>query len=307
MKKALLLMSLFLVVAVVAFGAEFGAIKGVVKDVDGQPLPGVNVTLSGSKIVAMSAVTSNGGHFRFLNLPVASDYNLKLEISGFKTHIQEEMTITFGKDINLTINMEMATLQEEVVVVSQAPVIDTKRVQVGVNISNEMLMGLPTARNPWVLLEMMPGMLVDKSDVGGSEGGQQSNYIGNGTDPMDSTWNIDGANITDNSALGSTPAYLNPSLYDEIQITYGNNDISMQTGGVQINMITNRGGNKYSGTFFMDVERNAWQSDNVPEELSDLGYTAGGVNRFYLYGANFGGPIVKDRAWFYGSWGVQDI
>jgi len=307
MKKALLLMSLFLIVAVVAFGAEFGAIKGVVKDADGQPLPGINVTLSGSKIVTMSAVTSDGGHFRFLNLPVASDYNLKLEISGFKTHIQEDMTVTFGKDINLAITMEMTTLQEEVVVVGRAPVIDTKRVQVSVNISNEMIMGLPTARNPWVLLEMMPGMLVDKSDVGGSEGGQQSNYIGNGTDPVDSTWNVDGANITDNSALGATPAYLNPSLYDEIQITYGNNDIGMQTGGVQINLITRRGGNKYSGSFFMDVERNAWQSDNVPEELSELGYTAAGVNRFYLYGANFGGPIVKDRAWFYGSWGVQDI
>jgi len=307
MKKVPLLLSLFLILSVFVFSAEFGAIKGVVKDMDGNPLPGVEVALTGSKIASMSSVTSEGGNFRFLNLPLADDYDLSLKIPGFKTYIQENMTVIFGRDINLTITMQQADIQEEVVVVSQAPVIDTKKAQVGVNFSNEMIMSLPTARNPWVIMEMMPGMLIDKSDVGGAEGGQQSNYIGHGSDPEDSTWNVDGANITDTSALGASPSYVNPSLYDEIQITYGNNDIASQTGGVQINLLSRRGGNNYSGTFYLDVERNEWQSDNVPDDLADLGYTAAGINRLYLYGANFGGPIFKDKAWFYGSFGVQDI
>lgn len=290
-----------------ASGQEFGAIKGTVKDIESAPLPGVIVTLTGSKIASMTAVTSKGGHFRFLNLPVADDYSVKFELTGFNILNREALVVSFMKDVILNITLEMAEIQEEITVIGEAPVIDTKRAQVGINFTQEMLMQLPTARNPWVILGTAPGMLVDREDVGGNEGGQQSNYWGHGSDPDDSTWNIDGANITDNSALGAAPAYLNMSSYEEVQINYGNNDIKAQTGGVQINIVSKRGGNKYSGTFYLDAIRNAWQSDNVPDELTELGYTAAGVNRLYIYGANFGGPLMKDRLWFYASWGVQDI
>jgi len=290
-----------------AEGQEFGSIKGVVKDTEGTPLPGVNVTLNSSKIPQMTDISSQGGHFRFLKLPVADDYVLKLELPGFKTITREKLVVSFGRDLNLNITMEMAAIHEEVTVVGKAPVIDIKRAQVGVNVTDDMIMKLPTARNPWVMMDVIPGMLVDKSDVGGNEAGQQSSYTGHGSADEDNTWNIDGANITDNSALGAAPAYLNIASYEEVQVNYGNNDIKSQTGGVQINLVSKRGGNRYSGTFYLDVERNAWQSDNVPQELKNIGYSAAGINRLYLYGANFGGPILKDKAWFYASWGIQDI
>lgn len=290
-----------------AAAQEFGAIKGVVKDADGVALPGVSVTLTGSKIVTMTAVTSERGNFRFLTLPVANDYVLRLELPGFKTHVQENITVSFGKDVTLEIALEQTALTEEITVVAENPVIDTKRARVGVSITEEMIMDLPTARNPWVLMSLIPGMLIDREDIGGNEAGQQSSYFGHGSKEDDNTWSIDGTNITDNSALGAAPAYVNVSSYEELQVNYGANDILSQTGGVQLNLITKRGANKYSGTFYLDVERNAWQADNVPTELADIGYTAAGINRLYLYGANFGGPIVKDKFWFYGSWGVQDI
>ena len=92
-----------------------------------------------------------------------------------------------------------------------------------------------------------------------------------------------------------------------MQINYGNNDVRSQTGGVQLNLVAKRGGNAFAGTFFLDAEDKAWQSDNVPQALKYFGYTAAGVNRVYLYGANFGGPIIKEKVWFYGSYGIQDI
>ncbi len=311
MKKAIVIVAVLFVmlflVAMTAMAQEFGDVKGTVKDIDGSALPGVTVTLTGSKITTMTDVTSEGGNFRFLKLPVGSDYVLRLELPGFKTHIQENIVVSFGKDVILNITMEMARLSEEVTVVAENPVIDTKRAQVGMNITEEMIMQLPTARNPWVLMSLIPGMLVDREDVGGNEAGQQSSYYGHGSADADNTWNVDGANITDNSALGSAPAYLNIASYEELQVNYGNNDIKSQTGGVQINLVTRRGGNDYSGLFYLDLERKAWQADNVPDALKDEGYTAAGINRLYLYGANFGGPIVRDKAWFYLSWGIQDI
>ena len=307
MKRTIILLMVFFLIAVFVPAQEFGSIKGTVKDADGAPLPGVAVTLTGSKTPMLSAVTSEKGNFRFLNLAVADDYSLKFELDGFNTLIRDKLVVVFGRDINLDIALEQAAITEEVVVVGQAPVIDTKRAQVGVNVGEEMIMGLPTARNPWVIMSLIPGVLIDREDVGGNEAGQQSSYYGHGSSENDNTWGIDGANITDNSALGAAPAYVNISSYEAVQINYGNNDIKSQTGGVQINLVSKRGGNDYSGTFYLDLERNAWQADNVPQELKDIGYSAAGINRLYLYGANFGGPLVRDKVWFYLSWGVQDI
>jgi len=298
---------MLLLVGVFVSAQEFGSIKVTVLDDQGAPLPGVSATLTGSKIAPMTRVSSPEGNIRFLSLPVGGDYVLKLELPGFKTYIQEKITVSFGRDVIMDIKMEAATIEEEVTVIGQSPVIDAKRTQVGVNVTHETLMSLPTARNPWVLMSLMPGMLIDREDVGGNEGGQQSSYYGHGGSSGDTTWSIDGGNITDNSALGAAPNYVNLASYDEMQINYGNNDVKSQTGGVQLNLVSKRGGNAYSGTFYLDVEDAAWQSDNVSQALKDAGYTAAGIERVYLYGANFGGPIVKDKAWFYGSWGIQDI
>jgi len=307
MKRTIVIFVVFLLAVAFASAQEFGSIKGTVKDSQGVPLPGVSVTLTGSKIATMAGVTSEKGSFRFLHLPVADDYALKFELDGFNTLIRDRLALAFGRDIHLDVVLEVATLQEEIVVTGQAPVIDTKRAQVGVNVGEEMIMGLPTARNPWVIMSLIPGILIDREDVGGNEAGQQSSYYGHGSSEDDNTWNIDGSNITDNSALGSAPAYVNISSYEEVQINYGNNDIRSQTGGVQINLVSKRGGNDYNGTFYLDLERKAWQADNVPQDLKDIGYSAAGINRLYLYGANFGGPLLGDRLWFYLSWGVQDI
>ena len=307
MKKVLSLLCLFCLVGAFTYAQDPGGIKGTVVDADGVLLPGVTVTLTGSKILAMTVVTSERGNFRFIMLPVARDYVLRVELPGFNTLIREKLDVSFGRDITLTITLSQTALEEEITVVGESPVIDTKRTQVGVNITQEMLMSLPTSRNPWVIMNLVPGMLIDREDVGGNEAGQQSYYSGGGGRDGDTTWSIDGASITDMSALGAAPAYVNIASYEELQINYGNNDIKSQTGGVQLNIISKRGGNSYSGTFYLDIEADKWQSENLSQELADMGLTSAGVNRIYLYGANFGGPLIKDRLWFYGSWAIQDI
>jgi hypothetical protein len=286
------------------YGQEFGGIKGTVKDTEKAPLPAVVVTLTGSKIAPMSTTTSEMGNFRFMSLPVAKDYVLTLKLSGFKTLIRESLDIVFGKDIVFDLVLEPATLAEEVTVIAQTPVIDPKRTQVGMNVSTETIMSLPTARNPWTTLSLAPGMLMEKEDVGGNEGGQQYGFYGHGSNSADNTWNIDGANVTDG---GGPPSYMNASTYEEIQINYGNNDIKFQTGGVQLNFITKRGGNNFSGMFWLDASEKDWQAENITPALKAIGYYPPGVNRIYLYGASFGGPIIKEKAWFFGTYGVQDL
>ncbi len=309
MKKLFTIVAVLLLLGVFVSAQDLGALNGKVTDEDGTPLPGVSVTLTGGRIALMSTVTSEGGNFRFLSLPGGDDYTLKLELSGFKTFTREKLNVSFGRDTTVNIKMEQSALEEEVTVIGQSPVIDTKRTQVGVNITEEMINSLPTARNPWVIMSLVPGMLISKEDVGGNEAGQQSDYTGHGSIANDQTWNIDGANITDNSALGAAPSYLNLASYEELQINYGNNDVKSQTGGVQLNFVSRRGGNNFSGNFYLDVEEENWgQAYNGTPELEALYPTYNpGISRVYLYGVNFGGPIVRDKAWFYGSYGIQDI
>ena len=309
MKKALSILAMLVLVAGFVSAQQFGTLRGKVVDKDGNALPGVSVTLTGNKTAPRVYVTSAEGNYRFLNLPVASDYALKFELVGFGVVTREGLVAAYGQDTAIDITLQEVALQEQITVVGQTPVIDTKKTQVGVNITNEMIMRLPTARDPWVMLQLSPGMLIDRENVGGSDSGQQSSYFGHGSSSGDSAWGIDGANVTDNSALGAAPGYFNMAGYDEIVVNYGNNDVTTQTGGVKVNFITRRGGNAYTGMFYVDASKKDWQAKNVPAEVTEYNprYTGAGIKKVYLYGFNFGGPIIKDKLWFFGSYGIQDL
>ena len=206
----------------------------------------------------MTTVTSEEGNFRFLRLS-PGNYELKFELEGFKTVIRKGIRLFVGKNVTLTMPMETTTIQEEVIVTAKAGVVDTRKTTVGVNISKEMIQSLPTARNPFTVLSLAPGMMVDRVDVGGADSGQQSNFLAGGGSGDDTAWNVDGANITDNSAIGAAPAYLNMNAYEEMQITVGANDIGAQTGGVQLNFVSKRAGNRFAGDFHLHVQDKAWE------------------------------------------------
>jgi len=101
LKKVFTLAALLLLIGVFVSAQEFGDIKGAVKDSEGNPLPGVSVILTGAKIGTMTAITGERGSFRFVSLPVANDYALKLELPGFKTTIREELVVSYGRDVIL--------------------------------------------------------------------------------------------------------------------------------------------------------------------------------------------------------------
>jgi hypothetical protein len=308
MKKLLVAFAAIAMLSSLVFGQAAGAdIYGTVVLPDGSAIPGVAVSLTGDVIGAKTTVTSEEGNFRFLKLPPGI-YQLKFELEGFKTVINKGIRLYVGKNKMLNIQMETSTIREEVVITGQTGAVDVRKTTVGVNITQEMLTSLPTARNPWTILNLVPGMMLDREDVGGNESGQQSAFYGLGSSDDDTTWNIDGANITDPSAIGAAPAYLNTNTYEEMQVTMGANDIGAQTGGTQLNFVTKRGGNRYSGDFHLYVEDEAWEmKQDLPQSIIDHGWGSPGVFRLYQYGINFGGPIMKDKLWFFGSYAIQDI
>jgi len=283
-----------------------GNIYGNVVDEDGNALPGVTCTLSGSLTAPMTSISSAAGVFRFISLPASDDYVVKAELEGFKTEIQENIIITIGSNINLTMTMSMGALEEQVTVTAVTPVIDTKKTTVSQTVTREVLQSLPSSRDPWVVIAQAPGVTVDRENVGGSESGQQAGYMakGGGQDQ----WSMDGVTITDFSSW-SSPGYYDFDAFEEMNITLGGADVEVQGAGVQMNLVTRRGGNNVSigGRFFL-TDGDKFQADNLTDALAEEGVV--GTNRIRIikdFGFNMGGPLLQDKVWWWMSYGVQDI
>jgi hypothetical protein len=274
---------------------------------DGSAIPGVAVTMTADVLGTQTTVTSEEGNFRFLRLQ-PGNYELKFELDGFKTVLRKGIRLYAGKNLTLTIPLETTTIKEEIVVMGKANVVDTRRTTVGMNVTKEALQSLPSARNPWSVLSLVPGIMTNTADVGGNESGQQSNPNAGGSSSSDTVWSVDGIDNSSLSTVGTSTGYLDVNNYEELQVSVGSTDITAQTGGVQINFVSKRGGNKMAGDFHLYAEDKAWEmKQDAPEAPPVTPYVVPGINRLYQYGASLGGPIKKDKLWWFGTWSIQDI
>ena len=170
-----------------------GNLYGTVVDADGVLLPGAIVTLIATGGAPMNAVTNNEGVFRFLSLPPSSNYEVKAELAGFKSKIEQGIIINIGKNTNMTIVMQMGAIEEEVTVIATTPAVTPKRTEVSHTFDRKQLMALPSARDPWVVIQMVPSILMDRENIGGSESGQQSSFVSKGE--RTAHWIMDGIQI----------------------------------------------------------------------------------------------------------------
>jgi hypothetical protein len=290
-----------------------GQVKGKTVDEEGNALPGVAVTLSGAKMGTMSTVTSAEGLFRFLGLFPGSDYVLKAELAGFKTKIEEGVIVALGKATDIIMVLEIGTIEEQVTVRARSPVVEAKETKVTHTSDYQTLQSMPSARDPWVMLQMTPAVQVDRENIGGSESGQQSTFVAKGGDRYNTTWTVDGVNITDPAARGASPTYYDYDIFEEMSVTTGAADVETQTGGIALNLVSRRGGNKVSfgGRFYYTQSAfQAMPSGAQYEALKLIFGADAGYNRIRDikdFGFNVGGPIWKDKIWWWVSYGVQQI
>ena len=298
-----------LLIAGTVFGQlSGGSVTGTVKDEQGGVLPGVTVMLQG--IDATRSITSDEtGEFRFYNVP-PGPYKLTLSLQGFATTVRENVIVEVGKNVDLPTTMKVAGIAESISVTEASPVVDTKQVGTATNFTSIELQSIPTSRDPWALMRVVPGVLVDRANIGGNESGQQSNIVSKATRPQDTVWTLDGVVVTDMSATGASPSYYNYDNFEEIQVATSGQDIKQPTGGIGLNLIIKRGTNQFHGQARGYFDNESMESNNVPSELAATGVTHATTDhnkQISDYGAEIGGPIWKDHAWFYSSYSIQDI
>jgi Carboxypeptidase regulatory-like domain/TonB-dependent Receptor Plug Domain len=288
--------------------SQTGEVFGRVTDQSGAVLPGVTVTLTAPNLLQpLVAVTSETGTYQFPRLEIGT-YTVRFELTGFKTVVTEDVRVTVGFSAQINAQLGVSTVQETITVTGQSPVIDTKDTGTKQTFTNELLQSIPSARDPWVILQQTAGIAMDRENIGGNMSGQQSNYVSRGGNPTNNKWSLDGVDITDMSATGASPSYYDFDAFEEITINTGGVDVTQQTGGVGINLVTKSGSDRFRGSSRFYVTDQKQESQNVTDALRLQGATAGNpIQNIKDYGVEAGGPLKKGRAWIWGSFGKQTV
>src|SRR5438128_4468705 len=195
---------------------QTGNIYGKTQAKDGSVLPGVTVTLTGVG-APQTTVTDALGNFRFISLS-PGNYTVKAELAGYGTATRSGIGVRVAQNADVTMPLN-PSLSESITVTAEAPLLDVRKAGTSINVSKVELEKIPTSRDPWTVLQQAPSVQVDRINVGGNQSGQQSGYNAKGAYSGDNTWNVDGVNITDMGATGSSPTYYDFDAFEEMQVT----------------------------------------------------------------------------------------
>lgn len=310
----------FLAPVVMAQTIEYGKLTGTVVDEEGAPLPGVTVEITSPALMGgkRATQTSARGSYVFMNLPPGK-YALTASLPGFKTVRQENITITAGSSMVVDVKMEMGKLEETVTVTATGPVVDAKTSTVATNIQSELLSKLPTSRDAFYDLALTtPGMVAQ-----GKDGSWLPSPNAYGGASNENVFLINGVNTTNpRSAAYGSLVNVNYNAVEEVRvIALGSKAEYGSYSGVAIDVLTKSGSNNFHGNFSVYGAPKKWIADNQPKpanpgEAVDMGPLGPYGDRLFIgpgddilnkntkeYEFNFtmGGPIKKDKVWFYGG------
>jgi Carboxypeptidase regulatory-like domain len=300
--------ALFAVSGVASAQQQTGEIFGKVTDTSGAVLPGVTVTLTSPVLLQpLTAVTSDTGTYQFPRLSVGT-YSVKFDLTGFKTVVNQDIFVTVGFSAQVNAQLGISTVQETITVTGESPIVDTRNTGTKQTFTNELLQSIPSARDPWVILQQTTGIAMDRENVGGNMSGQQSNYVSRGGSPFNNKWAVDGIDITDMAATGASPTYYDFDAFEEMTINTGGVDVTQQTGGVGINLVTKSGSDRFKGSGRYYETDQKFESQNITDAQRNQGASSGNpIQNIKDYGFELGGPLKKGRAWIWGALGKQNI
>jgi Carboxypeptidase regulatory-like domain len=294
---------LFVAVGVAATTAfAQSGIAGVVKDSSGAVLPGVTVEASSPALIegTRAAATDSAGQYRIIDLR-PGDYTVTFTLTGFRTIKREGITLPTSFTATVNAELSVGSLEESITVTGASPLVDVRGSVSQSVMSRETLDTIPTGKDPFAVGQLIAGVTTSTPDVGGTQIMQQPTLQVHGSSNNDNVFMVDGVQIQHIGFGGNqTGFYFNDGLMEEISYQTSSLPAEAPVGGVQINMIPHDGGNVFHGTVFATGAGSGLQSDNLSQDLVDLGFKVQNrIRNVYDVNLTLGGPIRKDRLWFF--------
>ena len=299
-------LALFLALGGVAGAQNTSQVFGKVTDVSGGVMPGVTVTLSSPALLEPRvALTSVTGTYEFPGLGIGM-YMVRFELAGFGTQVREGLQLQGGFNAQVNAELQVASLEEKVVVTGVNPIVDIRSTTQGTRFNVEELQAIPSARDVFQVLTQTPGIAGDRQNVGGTHNGQQTGMFSRGAGNGQARWFVDG--VDRNDIANGRPFVVDFNSVEEVQVSTGGADVTMQTPGVFVNVVTRSGSDAFRGATWLFRTDRALGSNNVTDDLRLQGANSGNPLVYTNdYGGQLGGPIKRGRAWFWGTYGMQNV
>jgi hypothetical protein len=284
--------------------AHAQSLAGTVRDASGAVLPGVTVEAASPALIekVRTTVSDGTGLYRILDLTPGT-YKLTFTLPGFTTVIREGVEVSGGAS-NITINAEMRVggVQETITVTGETPVVDVQTsTRTQKVIDNEVIAAIPASRGYGNILATVPGIQATGLNSGANP--VMNFFTARGGRGNEGTVQIDGMNVGSAFNGGGVAGFgYDTANAQEIQITIAGGLGETDRGGPAFNMIPRTGGNNFSGTYFLSYAGEWAQSSNLDDELRSYGITeVPGLIKNYDTNFALGGPIVRDKLWFFGN------
>jgi hypothetical protein len=308
-------LAFFNVNAVRAQSILYGKLTGTITEVSGDPLPGVAVEISSTSLISgkRATVTSARGTYVFLDLPVGV-YKVTASLAGFKTTVQDKIGISVAGSLVVDLTMETGSIDEEITVLAASPIIDVKSSAIDSKLENQMISRLPTSRDAFYDLSLTtPGMF----DHGSNAGWLPSPTAYSGAS-NENVFLVNGVNASNPRGASFGPLVrVNYNAVEEMRVVaLGAKAEYGSFSGAAIDVLTKSGSNKFHGNAAVYFEPVKWRRSNQPADDKTygtnwlwVGTPDSPANTLYGgppvkdYELNFtlGGPVIKDKIWFYGS------
>lgn len=309
-------------VSALAQGSGAASIHGSVRDESGGFLPGVTVEVVAARVDSVrSTITDADGAYRITELRPGA-YSVTYTLPGFSVLRREGIELAPSFTATLNVELKVGALEESIVVTGGTPLIDTSNLTQQKTISRELLTAVPTSQSALGIASLMPAVVQppNAQDVGGSMGERSVRISIHGSKTSDARLRQEGMlynALTPGSDFGTAGLegtgrgyYVNPLAAAEIVIDAGTmGSAEYGVGGAQSNSIYKDGGNKFSGALFGAWTGHSLQSDNLSDDLKTQGLRqVNTIRRIFDANAVFGGPIKKERLWFFAharTWGAD--
>jgi outer membrane receptor protein involved in Fe transport len=283
---------------VMAQTSTTGSIEGSVTDPNGAAVKGATVLVTSPNLISpQTGITGDNGRFQVLNLPPGT-YKVAVDASGFAKFEQTDVTVNLGRTSSVDAQLQLATATATVNVTGAAAV-DTAQNTAGSNVSSDQFSNFPTQRTVQGLYTIAP--TVTRSGLRDATGRDRDPSVGGSSGP-ENNYILDGVNTTD-PAFGGSGANLPFEFVQEVEIKTGayGAEYGKSTGGI-FNVITKSGTNEFHGDLFAYETSKAFV-----REVKNFPFTGSAFNGFAELdlGGDIGGPIMKDKLWFFGAFNPQ--
>lgn len=278
-----------------------GSIGGEVTDAQGAPVPGATVTLTSDQ-GPKTFVTDSQGRF-FVPYLAPGIYAIKVELTGFTRVEQKDIQVRLGQRLDLKFALKIGDIQETVEVIGGAPVVDTSSTTIGGILDSATIAKLPVGRNFTDTLYMLPGVS-DSSYAGksnpsiGGASGLENNFIIDGVNASNAGFGAIGSFSRNYGSLGTG---VTSDFIKETQVKTGGYEAEYgQASGGVVNVVTRSGSNDFRGSLFGYIQPPGLEA--AYKQLDTQNGTVNTVSRRTAdIGASLGGPIIKDKVFFFGT------